>query len=118
MKISKIKDLLKLETLVEFYPDLEVKTACGSDLLSDVLAYSHRKTMLLTGLTNIQVIRTAEMVDLKAIIFVRDKYPEKQTIELARKKRISLYCAAFSLFACCGILYQEGIRPEKINSLN
>lgn len=115
MKINEIKELLELKTLIEIYPQLEVEAACGSDLLSDVLAFSQRKTMLLTGLTNVQVIRTAEMVDLKAIIFVRNKQPDQQTIELAREKEISLYLASKSLFACCGILYQAGVKPEEIN---
>lgn len=117
MHIKEIKKLLELETLVEIYPDLEVEAACGSDLMSDVLAFSQRKTMLLTGLTNIQVVRTAEMVDLKAIIFVRSKKPDRKTIKLARDKNISLYLANKSLFACCGILYQGGVKPEKLNKI-
>jgi len=114
MKINDIKKILNLETLVEIYPDLEVDVACGSDLMSDVLAFSSEKILLLTGLTNLQVVRTAEMVDIKAIIFVRGKKPDQKTIELAAEKKISLYSACSSLFACCGILYQQGIRPEEI----
>ncbi len=117
MKIREIKEMLDLVTIVEADPELEVSVACGADLMSDVLAFSNRKTILLTGLTNPQVVRTAEMVDIRAIIFVRDKSPEEDTVELAHQKNISLYRASDSLFACCGILYQAGIKPEEIKSL-
>ncbi len=116
MNIKKAKKLLGLNVLVEINPELEIETACGSDLMSDVLAFSSSKTILLTGLTNIQVVRTAEMIDLKAVIFVRNKTPEQETIELAQKKGISLYKAPYSLFACCGLLYQAGVKPEPIKS--
>ncbi|SDM12012.1 hypothetical protein [Halarsenatibacter silvermanii] len=116
MTIQDIEELLDLKTIVEGDSSLEVKTACGADLMSDVLAFSTRKTVLLTGLTNPQVVRTAEMVDIRVIIFVRDKNPEKKTVELARQKNIALYRASDSLFACCGILYQAGVQPEKIKS--
>lgn len=116
MKIRDIKELLDLKTIVETDPEIEVTAACGADLMSDVLAFSNRKTILLTGLTNPQVVRTAEMVDIQAIIFVRDKNPEDKTVELARQKDIALYRAGDSLFACCGILYQAGVQPEEIKS--
>ena len=68
----------------------EVRMACGADLMSDVLAFSHAGTLLMTGLTNPQVVRTAEMAGVQAIVFVRGKYPPPETISLAEEKNIPL----------------------------
>lgn len=92
--------------------DLEVKSACAGDLLSDLLAFSHNKTLLLTGLTNPQVIRTAEIIDLAAIIFVRGKRPNGETIQLAKEKQIPLLVTKLPLYECSGILYTAGLRED------
>jgi len=118
MKLAEIIPLIQLEPLVVIDDlDYEIKTVCGCDLMSDVLAFSQEKTMLLTGLTNPQVIRTAEMTDIKFIIFVRGKRPPKETIELAKEKGINLYLSPKSMFECCGILYQAGLNSESMRSL-
>ncbi len=114
MKLGEIQDLLAAEVIYagEDTGELEIKTACGADLMSDVLAFSKQKTLLLTGLTNPQVIRTAEMIELAAIIFVRGKQPPKATIELAQEKGICLLTTEKLLYEACGLLYTSGLAPE------
>ena len=87
----------------------DVRMACGSDLMSDVLAFVKPECLLLTGLTNPQVVRTAEMADLGSICFVRGKKPDKQTIKLAESKNIPMLTTPLSMFEACGRLYQEGV---------
>jgi len=118
MKLKTVKSLLKTETIFEsseMKDDFEVKNACGADLMSDVLAFSNEKTLLLTGLTNPQVVRTAEMVGIKVIIFVRGKEPQIETIALANQLNIFLYSTVKPLFEACGLLYKNGIGPEEMN---
>ncbi len=118
MKLKEVKDLLKTNNVLECADsadDLEVINACGADLMSDVLAFSNQKTLLLTGLTNPQVVRTAEMVGIKVIIFVRGKKPQIETITLADQLDIHIYTTEMPLFEACGILYKYGIGPEDIN---
>ena len=87
----------------------DAKTACGSDLMSDVLAFVKSGCLLLTGLTNPQVVRTAEMADLGSICFVRGKKPDKQTIKLAEAKNIPMLTTPLSMFESCGRLYRDGL---------
>jgi predicted transcriptional regulator len=87
----------------------EVRMACGADLMSDVLAFTHAGTLLLTGLTNPQVIRTAEMAGIQAIVFVRGKYPPAETIALAAEKNIPLLASRYTMYETCGRLYQAGL---------
>ena len=118
MKLKTVKSLLNTETIFEASAekdDLEVKNACGADLMSDVLAFSNEKTLLLTGLTNPQVVRTAEMVGIQVIIFVRGKEPQIETISLANQLNIFLYSTDKPLFEACGLLYKNGIGPEEMN---
>lgn len=117
MKLSKIVELLEAEPVFEKYEDIEIETACGADLMSDVLAFSHSKTMLLTGLTNPQVVRTAEMTDIEVICFVRGKKPVLDTVQLAKEKGIKLFYSKKPLFESCGVLYSSGIRPEKLQEI-
>jgi len=86
-----------------------VKMACGSDLMSDVLAFVKSDSLLLTGLTNPQVVRTAEMSEVGAICFVRGKKPDKQTIKLAEANNIPMLTTPLSMFESCGRLYREGM---------
>jgi hypothetical protein len=118
MKLKTVKSLLNTETIFEASAEkdeLEVKNACGADLMSDVLAFSNEKTLLLTGLTNPQVVRTAEMVGIQVIIFVRGKEPQIETISLANQLNIFLYSTDKPLFEACGLLYKNGIGPEAMN---
>lgn len=88
----------------------EVNMVCGSDLMSDVLSFPAADSLLLTGLTNPQVIRTAEMVDILAICFIRNKRPQPETVKLAEDEQIPLLATRFSMFECCGRLYEQGLR--------
>lgn len=88
----------------------EVKGGCGADLMSDVLASIKPDAVLLTGLCNIQVVRTAQMADVRAIIFVRGKMPQPETIELAAQENIPLITSPFGTFELCGRLYRAGLK--------
>lgn len=90
--------------------DNEVKRVCGCDLMSDVLAFIKSDALLLTGLTNLQVVRTAEMADVTAICFVRGKCPPDETVRLAGDKKLPLLATNLTLYECCGRLYREGLR--------
>lgn len=87
----------------------KVSYACGSDLMSDVLAFVKEQTLLLTGLTNIHVIRTAELLDVTAIVFVRGKYPTQEIINMAVERSIALFSTGDTLYTACGKLYQAGL---------
>jgi len=89
--------------------DIEVTCACAADLMSDVLAFAEPGSVLLTGLCNPQVVCTAEMADIAAIIFVRGKYPPPETIALAKDEGIPLVAAPHDMFETCGRLYQAGL---------
>lgn len=84
--------------------------ACGADLMSDVLAFAKSDAVLLTGLVNVQVIRTAEMMDMKAVVFVRGKKPTHDMIELANEKDMVLLSTKYPMFESCGILYSNGLQ--------
>lgn len=89
---------------------MQVDMACGADLMSDVLAFTHTGTLLLTGLTNSQVVRTAEMAGVKAIVFVRGKYPPPETIALAQEKGVPLVASRYTMYETCGRLYRAGLQ--------
>lgn len=86
-----------------------VTMACGADLMSDVLAFTHAGTLLLTGLTNPQVVRTAEMAGIKAIVFVRGKCPPHETTALAEAMGMPLLATRCTLYEACGRLYNAGL---------
>lgn len=111
MKISEVKEILKAEILsCSDLLDTEVHSACGSDLMSDVLAFVKDQALLLTGLLNAQVIRTAEMMDIRAIVFVRGKKPDESVIELAEESGVILIATDFPLYIACGLLYSHGLK--------
>jgi len=111
MKIREIRDVLNAEVLWgEDLLDNEVHYAFSSDLMSDVLAFAKRGTILLTGLINSQVIRTAEMADINAILFVRGKVPDKEVIRLAQESSIVILTTKYTLYTTSGILYNHGLR--------
>jgi len=113
MELEKVLKLIDGELLIG---DIKrsMKTAFSSDLMSDVLAFVEEDTVLITGLINNQVIRTAEMLDLKAIIFVRGKVPAEDVIKMAEVKDITLLRTKFTLFETSGILYNNGLGALKI----
>jgi predicted transcriptional regulator len=109
----KLREIIKIleGRMVSDHADLEVDIPCaaGADLMSDVLAFARPGAILLTGLTNPQVVRTAEVADLAAIVFVRGKVPPPETIALAKEKGIPLITAPYTLFEMCGRLYRRGM---------
>lgn len=115
MKISTIKELLDASTVCcEEGLGHHVYSACGSDMMSDVLAYVKDQAVLLTGLVNSQVIRTAEMMDMNCIVFVRSKMPTAEMIELARESGIVLLATSKRLYEACGILYSNGLVGNRV----
>ena len=110
MKLREIVQLVEGEVLSRGADlDMEIDMACGADLMSDVLSFAKARALLLTGLTNPQVVRTAEMADIAAIVFVRGKLPAPETIALAEEKGIPLIAAKYTLFEMCGRLYAAGM---------
>lgn len=109
MRIREIAKHLNAEVLTDCELDMQVSCACGADLMSDVLSFVKHNAVLLTGLVNLHVIRTAEMIDITCIVFVRGKRPTKDICELAKEKGIALLATDISLFEACGILYKLGL---------
>ena len=110
MKIKDIKNLLEAEVLCcEENLDKHVYSACGCDLMSDVLAYVKDQAVLLTGLVNPQVVRTAEMMDMVCIVFVRSKVPTESMISLAEENGIVVLSTDKRLYDACGLLYSNGL---------
>ena len=110
MKISEIRDLLDAKVMTgEEALDHEVSSACCSDMMSDVLAYVKDQGVLLTGLVNSQVIRTANMMDMVCIVFVRSKCPTEEMIELARVSKLVLLKTKKRMYEACGKLYAGGL---------
>jgi predicted transcriptional regulator len=115
MKLNEIKDVLNAELLTkDDNLELNVNFVFGCDLMSDVLSLVAGETMLLTGLVNIQAVRTAEMKDIKCVVFVRGKVPEQYVIELAKEKGICLMSTKYIMFTSCGILYKYGLKGAEI----
>lgn len=114
MKLSKVAEILGAEILVAGQTDMEIESACGSDLMSDVMAYVKENVLLLTGLVTPQVVRTAEMMDIKAIVFVRGKTPGENVLELAQEKGIAILRTCEPMFIACGKLYSAGITGKGV----
>ena len=118
MKITQIRDLLNAEILCgEDMLDHDVNSACGSDMMSDVLAYVKDQAVLMTGLVNSQVIRTAEMMDMNCIVFVRSKLPTAEMIELAKESGIVILATKKRLYEACGILYSNGLVGNRVKNV-
>jgi predicted transcriptional regulator len=110
MTINNIKELLDAEVLCGSESlEKEVHSACGSDMMSDVLAYVKNQAVLLTGLVNAQVIRTAEMMDMVCVVFVRSKRPSLDMLELAQESGIAVLTSPKRMYEACGILYSSGL---------
>lgn len=116
MKLYEIQKILDAKVITgEEYLDKEVESAFGSDLMSDVLAYVDESAVLLTGLNNPQIIRTAEMIDLFAIILVRGKVPGEDLVDLAKEKKITLMTTKHILYTASGLLYKNNLKGVDIN---
>ncbi|MDO5479202.1 MAG: DRTGG domain-containing protein [Clostridia bacterium] len=114
MKLSEVVEILGAKVLTgEDALDIEVSSACGCDLMSDVLAFVKDRALLLTGLMNPQVVRTAEMMDISAIVFVRGKDPDENIIEMAKMKDMVIMTTELPLYIACGELYSKGLTGKK-----
>lgn len=110
MKISKIQELLKADIICgEDLIDGEVHSACGCDMMSDVLAFVKDQAVLITGLCNPQVVRTAIMMDMRCIVFVRGKSPTDDVVALARDAGLVLMKSEERMYVACGLLYTNGL---------
>jgi len=111
MKLKEVQSLLQATVICapEDWEETEVKSACGCDLMSDVLAFVKDQALLLTGLVNPQVIRTAEMMDIKVIVFVRGKVPGDDVTELAESLDMTILSTDKPLYVACGKLYKNGL---------
>lgn len=110
MKLYEVKEILDADVIVGTEKlDMEVKTAFGADLMSDVLAFAKPGSLLLTGLTNDQVIKTAATRNIAAIILVRGKQPSSEAINAAKELQIPILATKYILFETAGILYSKGV---------
>ena len=112
MNLREIINLLHAEVLAgdSLIDEIEVDRCFSADLMSDVLGRSHANGILITGITNPQAVRTADIADIKAVCVVRGKKPEAETVALAKQKEIPLFITTLTMFEACGILYTNGLR--------
>jgi predicted transcriptional regulator len=111
MRLDDIKRILDCEVLTpEMDLSMEVHAALASDGMSEILAFHLPDALMITGLTNIQSVRTADIADVRGIVYIRGKKPNDKVIELARQKRIPLLVTHFGMFDACGILRERGMK--------
>jgi len=115
-KIVEILDAKIVEGGTEL--DLEVGAACGADLMSDVMAFVKDRVVLLTGLVNPQAIRTADLMDIKVVVFVRGKSPSQDMVEMARESGMILLRTKYSMFLACGRLYEAGLQAGGVREID
>jgi hypothetical protein len=110
MKLRDILETLSARVLVDHQSmDEEIPMGGAADLMSDVLAFGSEGMVLMTGLTNPQVVRTAEMAGIDVVIFVRDKTPPPETLELAQDSGITVLMTGYTMYEACGRLYKAGL---------
>lgn len=116
MRLDQLAECIDAEIIhgQDMLASIEIDQVYGADLMSDVLAFATPGSLLLTGLTNIQIVRTAQMMDLPAVIFVRGKYPQKEAVDLAVSLDMPVLVSHKSMFETCGILFREGLQPCSI----
>lgn len=111
MTIAKIAELLDAQVHCgQESLGRDVRSGCGCDMMSDVLAYVKDQAVLVTGLNNPQVVRTADMMDMICIVFVRGKKPDGAILQLAVDRGIAVLATKLPMFAACGLLYEKGLR--------
>ena len=111
MTLAEITELLEGEILVEGDAlDVEIRDVVASDGMSEILAFARAKELMVTGLTNIQSIRTADIAGVSAVLYCRGKVPDKRVLDFARDKRIPVLITTKGMFEVCGLLYSRGLR--------
>jgi len=119
MKIRDIVEILDAHVFCgEAQLDLEVQSACGADLMSDVMAFVKDRVVLLTGLMNPQALRTADLLDIKVVVFVRGKKPTPDLVEMALESGMILMTTKYSMFLACGRLYEAGLRSGGVREIS
>ena len=112
MNLKEIAEILDAETVSSTDTEaIDIPNVYACDLMSDVLAFCPPGALLLTGLTNVQIVRTAQMLDLPAVVFVRGKKPLEETLALAKENGIPVLMTKRSLYETCGLLFQKGLAP-------
>ncbi|HTX71659.1 MAG TPA: hypothetical protein VMC79_02445 [Rectinemataceae bacterium] len=118
MTLRQIQAILEAAVAVgEEHLDREVSAACGADLMSDVMAFVKESVVLLTGLVTPQAIRTADLMDIKAIVFVRGKVPTPDLLCMARENGMILLTTRYSMFLACGRLFEAGLRSGGVRDI-
>ena len=111
MKLSEIRDILQAEILTgEEDLSADVQQVVASDGMSEILAFAKSRELMVTGLTNIQSIRTADIAGVSAVLYCRGKYPDRKVVEFARQKKIPVMVTRMVMFDICGILYARGLK--------
>jgi predicted transcriptional regulator len=111
MRIEEIKDILECDVLTDDHDlSIEVNKVLASDGMSEILAFHSPGALMVTGLTNIQSVRTADFADARAIVYIRGKRPNEKTIELARQKSITVMATNHGMFDVCGMLWSQGMK--------
>jgi predicted transcriptional regulator len=112
MILREITNLLQAQVLVGdgLLDKIEVERCFSADLMSDVLGRTYANGILVTGITNPQAVRTADIADIRAVCVVRGKKPDADTVALAKQKEIPLFVTNLTMFEACGILYMNGLR--------
>lgn len=119
MKVSAVQDILKAKVHCgQDLLDMEIQSACGADLMSDVMAFVKEKVVLLTGLITTQTIRTADLMDIKVVILVRGKSPTQEMIEMAQGNGMVLLSTKNTMFISCGLLYEAGLRQHGVREID
>jgi len=113
MKIREVAEILEAKVICgeSKIDSVEVTIGYAADLMSDVLAFASPAVLLLTGLTNVQIFRTAQMLDIPAIVSVRGKIPQEELLALAKEADMPILLTKNSMFAACGKLYEKGLLP-------
>jgi predicted transcriptional regulator len=111
MKLAEIKEILQCQVLTgEEDLSIDISQVVASDGMSEILAFAKSKELMITGLTNIQSIRTADIAGVSAVIYCRGKRPDKKVIEFATQRRIPVLVTDMVMFDICGILYNRGLK--------
>jgi len=111
MKLSEIKELLQCEVLAgEEDLAVDIQQVVASDGMSEILAFAKSHDLMITGLINIQSIRTADIAGVSAVIYCRGKRPDRKVIDFARQKRIPVLVTPMVMFDICGVLFNKGLK--------
>ena len=111
MKLAEIKEILECEVLTgEHDLSTEVETVVASDGMSEILAFARPGALMITGLTNVQSVRTADIANVRALIYIRGKRPDDRAIALARQSSIPVLATTLGMFDVCGILRERGLK--------